>query len=263
MVSSHAGDDKWEQLYKDRSKFLMNTKWNGKNFSLEKFTGMHRSSFVQLEEASDHVNFQLPTEHTRVGYLIDNIHNPDPDLRAACASIRLNTNGMRSDFEAAVAFLLPVDPYSKKRGQDNKNPNVSDAHALKNKSTSKTGVDFRWYKPVEYKLLNKEQRAELYEWQKSKEGQATTSKQKTSSGYKAKPSAKKKLQAKITALKAKIKAQESELTTEELAACIASATESTKKQVSLPSTPESGPHVAAALALEGILKRKRAASAAE
>ena len=259
MVSSHAGNDKWEQLHKDRSKFLMNTKWNGKNFSLEKFTGMHRSSFVQLEEASDHVNFQLPTEHTRVGYLIDNINNPDPDLRAAIASIRIDTNGMRSDFETAVSFLLPVDPYSKtKRGQD-KNINVSDVHALKNKSSSKSGVDFRWYKPEEYKLLNKEQRAELYEWQKSKEGQSTTNKQKTSSGHKTKPSAKKKLQAKIAALEAAIKAQESEPTMEELTACIASATESAKKQVSVPAA-DKGPHVAAALALKGILKRKRAAN---
>ena len=29
MVSSHAGTDKWEQLFKERSKFLMNIKWNG------------------------------------------------------------------------------------------------------------------------------------------------------------------------------------------------------------------------------------------
>jgi hypothetical protein len=46
MLASHAGDDKWEQLANERSTFLMNTKWNGRNYSLEKFTGMHRSSFV-------------------------------------------------------------------------------------------------------------------------------------------------------------------------------------------------------------------------
>ena len=56
----------------------MNTKWNGRNYSLDKFVGLHRSSFVQLEEAAEHVHFQLPTQHTRVGYLIDNIENQDP-----------------------------------------------------------------------------------------------------------------------------------------------------------------------------------------
>ena len=34
MISSHAGNDKWEQLQKDKMKFLMNTKWNGKLYSL-------------------------------------------------------------------------------------------------------------------------------------------------------------------------------------------------------------------------------------
>jgi len=38
IVSSHAGDDKWEQIQKDRMRFLMSTKWNGKTYSLEKFT---------------------------------------------------------------------------------------------------------------------------------------------------------------------------------------------------------------------------------
>ena len=67
MVSSHAGQDKWEQMQKDKMKFIMNTKWNGCIYSLEKFTRIHRTAYVQLEEASIHVNFQLPTEHTRVG----------------------------------------------------------------------------------------------------------------------------------------------------------------------------------------------------
>ncbi len=63
MISSHAGTEKWEQLFKDRSKFLMNTKWNGRNYSLEKFTGIHRSSYVQLQEAASHVEsaLQLPS----------------------------------------------------------------------------------------------------------------------------------------------------------------------------------------------------------
>ena len=106
MISSHCGKDKWETLQKEKLDFLMNTKWNGRIYSLDKFCGAHRGAFVQLEEAAVHVDFQLPTEHTRVGYLIDNINNSDPDLRAAIASIRLNTDNMRSDFEAAVSFPI-------------------------------------------------------------------------------------------------------------------------------------------------------------
>ena len=258
MVSSHAGKDKWEQLQKEKTKFLMNTKWNGKTYSLEKFTGIHRSFYVQLQEAVEHVNFQLPTQHTRVGYLIDNIQNADPDLRAAIASIRINTEGMRDDFESAVAFLLPVDPYSKSRAQSGRNnPQISDV-TLQNKSQSKTGVDLRWHKAEEYKKLNRAQRIELYEWQTSKEGKPTVSSQRKEL-RKGKPriSQKHKLRAKVSALEAQLKSK-SEPTLEELQACISSA----QTQPPLPPVASTPPPVrpsvaSAALALQQILKRKR------
>ena len=270
MIASHAGNDKWEQLQKEKSKFLMNTKWNGRAFSLEKFTGMHRSAYVNLEEASDHVNFQLPAEHTRVGYLIDNIHNPDPDLRAAIANVCLDTNGMRSNFEDTVAFLLPVDPYSKHcRSQDNKHhANVSDTSALKGKHQSRTGVDFRWYKPDEYKELTKEQRSELYEWQHSKEGQKVTNKQKRDGGHKPKMSTAKKVKLKVATLEAKLKESDKNFTYDDIEACIASASTPSKttyfaastkapaKSTPLPAPP-TDTRAAAAVALKNLLKRKR------
>ena len=46
MVASHAGKDKWEKLVKDRTKFLMNTKWNGWTYALDKFINLHRTSYV-------------------------------------------------------------------------------------------------------------------------------------------------------------------------------------------------------------------------
>ena len=174
MVSSHIGEDKWDKLQKENLKYLMNTKWNGKVYSLEKFTGMHRSKFVQLEEAAVHVNFQLPTEYTRVGYLLDNIQSRDANLAAAMGSIRINTNGMRQNFERAVAFLLPVCPYARNQAELKENRQVPTVGAttLKNMSESKTGVDFRWYTKQEYVKLSPDQKAELYEWQHSKEGKA-------------------------------------------------------------------------------------------
>ena len=204
LISSHAGKDKWEQTQKEQVKFMTTTKWNGKSYSLEVFTGYHRSAFIQLQEASDHVNFQLPTEHSRVGYLIDTIDNPDPDLRAAIAQIRINTNNMREDFDLAVESLLPVDPYIKhaKRG-GKKGAEIS---ALKGQQDSRTGVDLRWYKPEEYKLLTKPQRIELSKWQKTKEGQAAMKDYRSRNNISTikKPSAKSKLKAKIKALEAQI-----------------------------------------------------------
>jgi hypothetical protein len=256
MISSHAGTEKWEQLFKDRSKFLMNTKWNGRNYSLEKFTGIHRSSYVQLQEAASHVEsaLQLPSEHTRVGYLIDNLANSDPDLRAAIANVRINMNNMRQDFEATVAFLLPVDPYQKHKKQHDK-VQIADANALQNKSHSKTGVDLRWHKPEEYKKLTKEQRIELYSWQRSKEGRDSTQKQRSASGFKGKQNAKKKLQLKVAALQAQLDEASNEPTLEELTACVAAA--SAPPTTAPATSPASSVHVAAAMKLKSILKRKR------
>ena len=132
-------------------KFLINNKWNGRQYGLDKFTNLHQTAYIQLNEAAIHVNFQLPNEHSRVDYLIDNITNTDPDLRAAIAAIRANTNNMGNDFEATVTFLLPVCPYTKhSRNRNNNNGTavISDA-TLIGKSSSKTGVDLRWHTPEE------------------------------------------------------------------------------------------------------------------
>ena len=136
----------------------MKTKWNSRVYSLEKFVGLPQNSFVQLQEAADHVNFQLPTEHLRVGFLIDNTSKSDPDLRAAIDSVCINTNNMNDGFEGASGSLLPVYPYAKhknERGHDTSNrwgANIFVA-TLRGKSSSKTGVDLSWNKRDEYSEL--------------------------------------------------------------------------------------------------------------
>ena len=118
LMSSRAGKDKEDRIQKEITSFLMNVKWNGRQYSLEKFANFHRSNFIQLQECQLHVNLQLPTEHKQVGYLIDNIINSDPDLRAVLGNICLNQAGMCSDFEAAVAYMLPVCPYAKHKSSN-------------------------------------------------------------------------------------------------------------------------------------------------
>lgn len=257
MISSHAGSDKWEQLQKDQTSFMSNTKWNDCNYTLEKFTGMHRSLYVQLEEAEQHVNFQLPIEHTRVGYLIDNIQNNDPDLRAAIANIGLNNNGMQDNFEDAVACLLPVDPYVKHKKSNSNRGQIFDTNALKHKSESKTGVEMRWYKPHEYTKLSKEQQSELYEWQSA--NKETTKKLKIATGFTpSKQSAKKKLRSQVADLKAQLKIAEQDPSIAELTAILApcTGTQCSGHETNSHSTAVENPAVAAAVKLRGILKRK-------
>ena len=69
---------------------------------------------------SRHVAYQLPNEHTRVGYLHDAIECNDPPLQAAIANIEeylgdgtYANHGKRNDFDKAVSYLLPKDPVAK------------------------------------------------------------------------------------------------------------------------------------------------------
>ena len=97
---------------------LHNRVWKGRsNFPLEGFVAQHRNAFVSMQQCDEHVSFQLPHEHTRVGYLLEGIQSIDPGLQAAMASVKTDDgrDGMRNDFEAAAAHLLPYDPVAKKK----------------------------------------------------------------------------------------------------------------------------------------------------
>jgi len=172
LVTSHVGTDKWEKIQKDNSAWLISAKWTGKKYALDSFISQQRAKYQQLEEASTHVEFQVPNAHTRVTYLIDSIDNQDAALQAAVASIRQNTNQTRDDFEKAAAVLLPVDPYA--RNNANKKTVNFQISALGSSNKfgrgESTGVDLRWYKANEYVKLTSEQKDELTAWQKSSDG---------------------------------------------------------------------------------------------
>ena len=105
----------------------------------------HFSKFHQLVKASQHINFQVPNKHTRIGYLIDNLENSDAALQAAIASICQDTNGSRNDFERAVAILLPVDPYAKKSATKRAVSFESSSLSSKNGRLKPTGFELHWY----------------------------------------------------------------------------------------------------------------------
>ena len=77
--------------------------------------------------------------------------------------------------------MLPVNPYINHKEKFNKAPQIHDI-TLKGKTHSQTGVDFRWHTPDEYKLLANEQKRELYDWQRTKEGKKITTKRREPPG---------------------------------------------------------------------------------
>ena len=94
-------------------------------------------------------------------------------LQAAMASIKTDNGleGMRNNFEATAAHLLPYDPVAKKRSSGQKRgsaqiSSVMDSSPTKTKKPSigTTGVHLCYYKTGEYRNLTNEQKEELKDW---------------------------------------------------------------------------------------------------
>ena len=107
---------------------------------------------------------------------------------------------MRDYIEAAVAYILPVCPFAKNKSVTSRGlkANISEI-TLKSKSNSVTGVDLRWHTKKEYAMLTSEQKKELYEWQKTKDGKAVIKNQRGNLGRPFNLS-RKKLQGQVKAL---------------------------------------------------------------
>ena len=135
LTNQYAGNDKWEAEIRRQDDLLHTRVWRGQSsFPLEGFIAQHRNAFVSMQQCAEHIAYQLPNEHTRVGYLLEGIQCSDPGLQAAMASVRMDDgpNGMRNDFEKAVAHLLPYDPIARKQAAGTKRPaaNISDAWGM-------------------------------------------------------------------------------------------------------------------------------------
>ena len=179
LTNQYAGKDKWEQELKKQDDLLHTRVWRGQSsYSLERYVQQHRNAYVSMQSCAQYVEYQLPTEHTRVGYLLTGIQCNDAGLQAAMASVQLDTaplTGKRSNFEAAASHLLPYDPVAKKRNTNSKRgvEQISDTTCVDISSfgakegIGNSGVHLRYHKPEEYSDLSPEQRDELREWRKT------------------------------------------------------------------------------------------------
>ena len=123
LTNQYAGKDKWEAEIKCQEQNLHTRIWKGQSsFSLENFVSQHRNAYVSMQVIAEHVQCQLSNENSRVGFLLKVIQCSDPGLQAAIARIKTDNGpeGMRNNFEATAAHLLPYDPVAKKRSSGRK-----------------------------------------------------------------------------------------------------------------------------------------------
>ena len=211
LTSQYAGKDKWEAEIECQEQLLHTRIWKGQsNFSLENFISQHRNAYVSMQASAEHVQYQLPNEHSRVGFLLEAIQCSDPGLQAAMASIKTDNGleGMRNNFEATAAHLLPYDPVAEKRssGQKRGSAQISSVMdtsnaTIKKPSIGKTGDNLHYYKTGEYRNLTREQKDELREWRVNNPNisKAGSKKAKKEMPKKPKPSMKKQVASLVEA----------------------------------------------------------------
>ena len=114
-----------------------------------------------MTAGAEHVDFQLPNEHTRVGYLLEAIESSDATLQAALAAVRSDDgpNGLQNDFEQAVAKLLSADSVARRQASGKKQgaAAISGTHADTNDNTphkSKSSIGKTGYTSAITPMLN-------------------------------------------------------------------------------------------------------------
>lgn len=170
MLTSHVGEDKWENIANLKSSWLLTTKWNGTKYPLEVFSSQYISKHAQLVEAAQHAQYQVPDEHTRVGYLIDNLEHQDPNLFAAISQIRTNAQGTCDEFEQSISILLPVNPFLKSVPSKIVSFDISSTYTTMYGRGKGTMVDLCWQKREEFDEISSEVKKKLRAWQNTSEG---------------------------------------------------------------------------------------------
>ena len=170
LVQHNLGSSKWDKILEDAEAYVSKREWNGKNhrFNLKSHVNKHREAYNDMVRASQHVQYSLPNEHTRVGRLLKSITTKDPSIVSAVTHIMGNTT-QRNDFEQAADFLLLTAP------SNNNVVNVQRISAINSqkektnaKKGSKTGIELRYYTKKEYSNLSHDQRKELAELRNKK-----------------------------------------------------------------------------------------------
>ena len=172
LCQHNLGSSKWDKILEDAENYVSKREWNGRNhrFNLKLHINKHREAYNDMVRASQHVEYSLPNEHTRVGRLLKSITSKEPSIVSAITHIH-GTTTQRNDFETAADFLLLTSPT---------NTNVSNTQRISASRTTsdggdtkkgpETGVEIRYYTKKEYAKLSQAQRKELAKLRELKNG---------------------------------------------------------------------------------------------
>ena len=74
LTNQNAVCDKWEAEIKKQDDLLHMQLWKGQsNFLLKCFIAQHQNAYISMLQCSEHMEYQLPNEHSRVSYLLESL----------------------------------------------------------------------------------------------------------------------------------------------------------------------------------------------
>ena len=118
-----------------------------------------------MENADDHISYQLPSGRTKVQRFADSIKEcKDTKICAAIANELDPRGNMCTYFESAVGFVLPHDHVLKKKGTK-RGVIVSYMTGNPKPGTGRIGVALCWNKYTEFNKLTYVEKDELMSWQ--------------------------------------------------------------------------------------------------
>ena len=93
LFSQYLGEDKWRADVRECEDILSNKLWKGNSHvTLEKFIAQNRLAHERLIAAKEYTHCEIPGGRTRCDRLLSNIQSNDPELRAAIAHVRAQTD---------------------------------------------------------------------------------------------------------------------------------------------------------------------------
>ena len=217
LVQHNLGSAQWDKVLLKAEEVQNVRVWNGRNgrYTIKRHIDMHRDAYNDMVRANEHVAYEVPNERTRVSRLLRSVQAGHLASIAAAKTTIEATLSKRDNFEEAADFLILNAP-AIKSGNNSAQRISGLAQDEDEANLTHVKVDDRFYTPKEYKDLSQDQKHKLKLLRSARGNEASQGGKRGNSGQSNKHKKKfKKMQKDNKAMKQRIAALESKLTSEE------------------------------------------------
>lgn len=166
LVQHNLGSAQWDKNILRAEETQNNRIWNGRNsrYTLKKHIDMHRDAYNDMVRATEHVQYEIPNEHTRVSRLLRSIQAGHIAAIAAAKTTIEAYPTKRDDFEEAADFLILNAPAGKAINQALRISALESNPGNDDKTLgdyNHVNIDDRFYTKEEYGQLTNDQKHKL------------------------------------------------------------------------------------------------------